>query len=82
MKVHDQIIEENKEGNFQEFALDSNITMNKHIKNISKQAGIKLNTLERIAKFLDGSKRKLLMNIFVLSQFNLPYNMDVLSTTI
>ena len=35
-----------------------------------KQAGNKLNAFARIAKFLDGSKRKLLMNSFVLSQFN------------
>ena len=44
--------------------------MNKDIKNICNQAGNKLNALARIAKFLDGSKRKLLMNSFVLSQFN------------
>ena len=44
--------------------------MNNHIKNICKKAGNKLNALARIAKFLDKNKRKLLMNSFVISQFN------------
>ena len=35
-----------------------------------KQVGNKLNALARTAKFLDGSKGKLLMNSFVLYQFN------------
>ena len=70
MKVHDQIIVENKEGKRLGITLDSTIKMNKHIKNICKQASNKLNAFARIAKFLDGSKGKLLMNSFVLSQFN------------
>ena len=44
--------------------------MNEHIKNICKQAGNKLNALARIAKFLDDDKKKILMNSFVISQFN------------
>ena len=70
IKIHDQIIVENKEGKLLGITFDSNITMNKHIKNICNQAGNKINALARIAKFLYGSKRKLLMNSFVLSQFN------------
>ena len=45
MKVHDQFIVENKEGKLLGITLDSNITMNKHIKNICQQASNKLNTL-------------------------------------
>ena len=44
--------------------------MKKHIKNICKKAGNKLNALARIAKYIDLSKRKLLMKSFVISQFN------------
>ena len=36
--------------------------MNKRIKQMCKQASNKLNALARIAKYLDHSKRKLLMN--------------------
>ena len=43
--------------------------MNKHIKTC-KQASNKLNALARIAKYLNHNKRKLLMNSFVISQFN------------
>ena len=50
--------------------IDNNLNMKEHIKNICKKAGNKLNALARIAKFLDENKRKLLMNSFVISQFN------------
>ena len=50
--------------------IDNNLTMNNHIQNICKQAGNELYALARIAKFLDKNKRKLLMNSFVISQFN------------
>ena len=45
MKVHDQIIVENKEGKLFGITLGSNIMMNKHIQNICKQASNKLNAL-------------------------------------
>ena len=50
--------------------IDNNINMKKHINNICKRAGNKLNALARIANYLDLRKRKLLMKSFVISQFN------------
>ena len=70
IKIHNKTIVESKESKLLGITFDNNITMNKHIKNICKQAGNKLNALARIAKYLDSRKRKLLMNSFVISQFN------------
>ena len=70
IKVHGKTVVESKEGKLLGITIDNNITMKKHIKNICKQAGNKLNALARIAKYLDENKRKLLMNSFIISQFN------------
>ena len=63
-------ITESTSGKLLEITIDNNLTMNNHIQNICKQAGNKLTALASIAKFLDINKRKLLMNSFVISQFN------------
>ena len=70
IKVNSKSIVESKKGKLLGVTIDSNLTMKEHIKNICKQAGNKLNALARIAKYLDGSKRKLLMNSFIISQFH------------
>ena len=70
IKVQNKIIVENTSGKILGVTIDNNLNMKEHIKNICKKAGNKLNALARIAKFLDENKRKLLMNSFVISQFN------------
>ena len=70
IKIQNKTITESRSGKRFGMTIDTNLTVNNHIQNICKQAGNKLNALARIAKFLDKSKRKLLMNSFVISQFN------------
>ena len=70
LKIQNKTIVESANGKLLGVTIDKNLTMKEHIKNICKQAGNKLNALARIAKFLDDDKRKLLMNSFVISQFN------------
>ena len=70
LKVLNETIYEKNDGKILGITIDNNINMKKHIKNICKKAGNKLNALARIAKYIDLSKRKLLMKSFVISQFN------------
>ena len=63
------VIETNK-GKLLGITIDNHLSMKDHIKNICKQASNKLNALARIANYLDENKRKVLMNSFVISQFN------------
>ena len=64
-----RVIETNK-GKLLGITIDNHLNMKDHIKNICKQASNKLNALARIANYLDENKRKVLMNSFVISQFN------------
>ena len=70
INILNKTLVETSKGKLLGITIDKNITMNEHVKNICKQAGNKLNALARIAKFLGDDKRKLLMNSFVISQFN------------
>ena len=70
VKGHGKHIVECTDGKLLGITFDSNLTMKKHIAEICKQAGNKLNALARVSKFLDQDKRILLMKSFVISQFN------------
>ena len=70
IKIQNKTITESTSGKLLGITIDNNLTMNDHIKHLCKQAGNKLNALARIIKYLDVNKRKLLMNSFVISQFN------------
>ena len=50
--------------------IDSKLTCVTHVNNICKKAGQKLNALSKIAPYLDFDKKRLLLNVFFLSQFN------------
>ena len=50
--------------------LDSGLNFNTHINNILKEVSKKVNTLVRIAKYLDKSQKTLLSSTFIYSQFN------------
>ena len=70
VQVCGNTIFESSKGKLLGITIDRNLNMKDHIKDLCKQAGKKLNALARIARFLDENKRKLLMNSFVISQFN------------
>ena len=50
--------------------IDSNLTFENHIRNICKKASQNLNTLARIARYMNIQKRKTIMKSFVTSQFS------------
>ena len=49
---------------------DYKLTFNTHIDDICKKAGLKLNALSRIAPYMVFKKKRLLVNVFFMSQFN------------
>ena len=49
--------------------IDSNLSLHKHINNLCKNAGAKLNALPRIAGYMDIKKRRMVMKAFITSQF-------------
>ena len=50
--------------------IDKNLTFKKHICNLVRKAQYKLHALQRIRKFLSIEKAKILVNVFIDSQFN------------
>ena len=70
VQVCGKTIFEPSHGKLLGITIDRNINMKDHMKDLCKQAGKTLNALARIARFSDENKRKLLMNSFVISQFN------------
>ena len=49
---------------------DSKLTIDAHINDICKKAGLKLNSLARITPYMDINKKRFLLNAFFMSQFN------------
>ena len=49
---------------------DSKLNFNTHVDEICKKAGQKLNALSRAAAYRDLSKRRILLNAFLISQFS------------
>ena len=70
IKTENKIIEEVKKGKLLGITFDSNLSMDRHIKQLCKQASNKLYALARISHYLDEQKRIILMKSFVISQFN------------
>ena len=50
--------------------LNSRLNFDYHISQLCKKAGKKLPALTRVFKYMDISKRKLIANAFILSQFS------------
>ena len=61
IKTENKIIEEVKKGKLLGITFDSNLSMDKHIKQLCKQASNKLYALARISHYLDEQKRIILM---------------------
>ena len=49
--------------------IDSNLSFNKHISNLRKNASAKLNALSRISGYMNLPKRRIIMKSFITSQF-------------
>ena len=50
--------------------IDSKLMFDSHVKFLCKKASLKQNALSRVAYQLDFNQRKLLMNVFITSQFS------------
>ena len=50
--------------------IDSNLSFDKHINNLCKNASAKLNAVARIAGYTDIKKRRMTMKAFITSQFS------------
>ena len=70
MIVENQIIDNSKCEKLLGVKFDYKLTFNAHIDDICKKAGLKLNALSRIAPYMDFNKKRLLVNVFFMSQFN------------
>ena len=53
-----------------EVVIDSEVTFAKHIENVCRKTNQKLHALVRVANFMTLEKRRLVMKIFVFSQYN------------
>ena len=49
--------------------IDSNLSFNKHSKNLCKKARAKVNALARISSYMNFLKRRIVMKSFITSQF-------------
>ena len=49
---------------------DNRLSLNHHISNICKTAGKKLHILARVSNYMDQDKKRILFNLYFLSQFN------------
>ena len=50
--------------------INNRLTFKSHAENLCKKAGQKLHALARIANYMDISKKRSIMNAFILSQFS------------
>ena len=50
--------------------IDSKLNFNTHVDEIYKKAGQKLNALSRVTPYMGLSKRRILLNAFLISQFS------------
>ena len=68
--VENQMIDNSKCEKLLGVKFDYKLTFNAHIDDTCKKAGLKLNALSRIAPYKDFNKKRLLVNMFFMSQFN------------
>ena len=69
-KTDNSYIESENEQVLLGITIDSNLTFENHINSICKKASQTLNTLARIAPYMNIQKRRAIMKSFVTSQFS------------
>ena len=68
-KINNNYIQSGKEQALLGITIDSSFTFENHINNICIRACQKLNTLARVAPYMNMYKRRIIMKSFVTSQF-------------
>ena len=70
VKIENEIIKNSLQKKLLGIVIDSRLTFEPHVRNLCKKVGQKLHALERIANYMDISKKRSIMNAFTLSQFS------------
>ena len=69
VKIENEIIKNSLQEKLLGIVIDNRLTLEPHIENICKKAGQKLHALARIANYMNITKKRSIMNAFILSQF-------------
>ena len=69
IKIEGEIISNSREEKLLGITFDSTLSFDKHVSKLCKEANKKLHALARVSKYMSQSKRKLIMNAFITSQF-------------
>ena len=69
-KVGDELIWESREEKLLGVTIDKNLNFNSHLTTLCKKVGQKVTALARIARLLSFHKRRLILKIFIESQFS------------
>ena len=70
IKIENEIIKNSLQEKLLGIVIDSRLTFEPRVKNLCKKAGQKLHDLARNANYMDISKKRSIMNAFILSQFS------------
>ena len=70
VKIENEIIKISLQEKILGIVIGNRLIFKPHVKNLCKKAGQKLHALARIANYMDISKKRSIMNAFILSQFS------------
>ena len=71
VEIENEIIKKSLQENLLGILIDNGLSFESHMENLCIKAGEKLHALTRIANYMDISKKRSIMNRFIVSQF--PY---------
>ena len=70
LNINGKKINKSREIEFLGIVIDNQLKFKKHIENLCKKASFKIHALRRIRKFLTVEEARILVNVFINSQFN------------
>ena len=70
VKIENEIIQNSLQENLLGTVIDNRLTFEPHMKNLCKKAGQILHALARVANYMDVSKKRSIINAFILSQLS------------
>ena len=70
IKIENEIIKNSLQEKLLGIVIDNKLTFEPHVENLCKKARQKLHASARIAKYMDISKKRSIMNAFIFSQFS------------
>ena len=70
VKTENKIIKNSLQEKLLGIVIDNRLTFEPRVKNLCKKAGQKRHDLARTANYMDISKKRSIMNAFILSQFS------------